>query len=138
GMQWVLKNKDKYNIKIMSLSLGSSPDLKDNEDPLVKGVNAVWSKGVVVVTAAGNSGPLDRTINTPGISTKVITVGCSDAKGTIELDDDTIAEFSSRGPTKANRNKPDLVAPGVKVQSLKTNKEFIPSDNLNSAPKGRD
>lgn len=126
GMQWVLNNREKYNIKIMSLSLGSNPDLKENDDPLVKGVNALWSKGIVVVTAAGNAGPESTTINSPGISQKVITVGCSDAKGTIDIKDDTIADFSSRGPTITRKTKPDLVAPGVKVNSLKANKQYLP------------
>ena len=128
GMQWVVNNKDKYNIKVMSLSLGSDPDLSESEDPLVRGVNAVWSKGIVVVTAAGNSGPDNSTINSPGISNKVITVGCSDSKGTIDTDDDTIAEFSSRGPTISNKIKPDIVAPGVDVTSLKSNINYKPSD----------
>lgn len=128
GMQWVLNNKDKYNIKVVSLSLGSNPDLKEYDDPLVKGVNALWSKGMVVVTAAGNAGPKSTTINSPGISQKVITVGCSDAKGTIDLQDDTIADFSSRGPTVSRKTKPDLVAPGVKVNSLKTNKQYLPNE----------
>lgn len=129
GMQWVLNNKDTYNIKIMSLSLGSNPDLREFDDPLVKGVNALWSKGVVVVTAAGNAGPESITINSPGISQKVITVGCSDAKGTVDIKDDIIAEFSSRGPTATRKTKPDIVAPGVKVNSLKTNKQYVPSQN---------
>lgn len=128
GMQWVIDNKDKYNIKIMSLSLGSDPDLSESDDPLVRGVNAVWSKGIVVVTAAGNSGPHDSTINSPGISNKVITVGCSDSKGTIDIADDTIADFSSRGPTISNKVKPDVVAPGVGVTSLKSNTSYKPSD----------
>ncbi|MPW25911.1 S8 family serine peptidase [Alkalibaculum sp. M08DMB] len=128
GMQWVLNNKDKYNIKIMSLSLGSDADLRENEDPLVKGVNAVWSKGIVVVTAAGNSGPDRGTINSPGISEKVITVGCSDSKGTIDITDDVISDFSSRGPTVSHRSKPDIVAPGVDVNSLKSNVNYSPSN----------
>ena len=127
GMQWVLRNKDKYNIRVMSLSLGSDPDLKEKDDPLVKGVNVVWSKGIVVVTAAGNSGPEEYTINSPGISDKVITVGCSDSKGTIEIEDDSVADFSSRGPTVAKRIKPDIVAPGVAVHSLKSNTNYKPT-----------
>lgn len=127
GMQWVLDNKEKYNIRVVSLSLGCDPDLREAEDPLVKGVNALWRKGVVVVTAAGNSGPERNTINSPGISDKVITVGCSDSKGTKDVKDDEIADFSSRGPTVYNKIKPDIVAPGVKVNSLKSVTSYVPS-----------
>jgi hypothetical protein len=39
--------------------------------------------------------------------------------GTIDRSDDTIAAFSSRGPTAYDRTaKPDLVAPGVGIESL--------------------
>jgi subtilisin family serine protease len=61
-----------------------------------------------VFCAAGNSGPGARTIATPGVSTQVITVGASD-------DRDQVADFSSRGPTVDGFEKPDIVAPGVKI-----------------------
>ncbi|RBP37600.1 S8 family peptidase [Garciella nitratireducens] len=130
GMQWVLKNKDLYNIRVVSLSLGSDPDLLEREDPLVKGVEALWNAGIVVVAAAGNEGPKSKTINSPGISRKIITVGASDDHSTIDTIDDTIANFSSRGPTKEKIVKPDIVAPGVEIQSLATDIQFIPEDNV--------
>jgi serine protease AprX len=45
-------------------------------------------------------------------------VGCSDDKNTIDPSDDTIAEFSSRGPSHYTKYKPDVVAPGVDIISL--------------------
>lgn len=130
GMQWVLENKAKYNIRIASLSLGSDPDLLEREDPLVKGVEALWDAGIVVVAAAGNEGPKQKTINSPGISHKIITVGATDDHKTIDIIDDTIADFSSRGPTKEKIVKPDIVAPGVDIQSLATDKQFVPEDKV--------
>lgn len=130
GMQWILENKNKYNIRIVSLSIGSDPDLMEKEDPLVKGVNALWDAGIVVVAAAGNSGPNQRTINSPGISQKIITVGSSDDNRTANIKDDTIAEFSSRGPTKERILKPDIVAPGVDILSLDSDNEFIPKQGV--------
>jgi hypothetical protein len=48
-----------------------------------------------------------------------LTVGASSHMGTIDRADDTIAPFSSRGPTAIDRAaKPDLVAPGVGIESL--------------------
>lgn len=130
GMQWVLENKKKYNIRIASLSLGSDPDLLEAEDPLVKGVEVLWENGIVVVASAGNSGPKQKTINSPGISQKIITVGSSDDHRTIDIKDDTIAKFSSRGPTKERIVKPDIVAPGVDIQSLNSDLEFLPKDGI--------
>ena len=64
--------------------------------------------GILVVTAAGNSGPGFRTLVTPGDAKAVITAGAEDSLG-------NIAGFSSRGPTADGRLKPDLTAPGVSV-----------------------
>ena len=64
--------------------------------------------GILVVTAAGNSGPSFRSLLTPGDGKSVITVGAEDSLG-------TIAAFSSRGPTADGRLKPDFTAPGVAV-----------------------
>lgn len=72
--------------------------------------------------AAGNSGPGSKTILSPGNSPDVITVGAVDDKRTPEIDDDTIASFSSRGPTKEGLRKPDVVAPGVNIMSLSNSK----------------
>jgi serine protease AprX len=68
-------------------------------------------RGILVVTAAGNSGPGFRTLVTPGDADSVITVGAEDSLG-------AIAAFSSRGPTADGRLKPDLTAPGVAVCTI--------------------
>ena len=58
-------------------------------------------------------------ITAPGNAPWVLTVGASSHMGTIDREDDTIAPFSSRGPTAIDRAaKPDLVAPGVGIESL--------------------
>jgi subtilisin family serine protease len=49
----------------------------------------------------------------------VLTVGATDQHKTASRADDTVATFSSRGPTRIDRElKPDLVAPGVAIESL--------------------
>lgn len=118
GIQWVIDNKDKYNIKIINLSLGTPADTSYREDPLAKGASAASNYGMCVVTAAGNSGPNRRTINSPGISPYVITVGAIDDNRTTSYEDVFVAEFSSRGPTGSGNIKPDILAPGVDIVSL--------------------
>jgi len=77
--------------------------------------------GIVPVVAAGNSGPGKQTIGTPAISSQVLTVGAYDDKNTPEHDDDTMAYFSSRGPTTRDKNiKPDISAPGVNMVSFRS------------------
>ncbi len=65
-------------------------------------------RGILVVTAAGNSGPASGTLWTPADGDSVLAVGAEDSLG-------TIAAFSSRGPTADGRIKPDFTAPGVDV-----------------------
>ena len=79
----------------------------------------------MVVAAAGNHGRTDDgvtqdgAISAPGNAPWVITVGASSHMGTANRADDTIAPFSSRGPTAYDHAaKPDLVAPGVGIYSL--------------------
>lgn len=107
GVDWVVQNKDTYGIKVINLSLGSSQS-SDGTDSLSQAVNAAWDAGLVVCVAAGNSGPNTYTVGSPAAASKVITVGAVDST-------DTIASFSSRGPTADGRLKPEVVAPGVDI-----------------------
>ena len=110
AMQWTLNNSRYYNIRVVNLSLGVTAEESYDTDPLVRGVEALTRYGLVVITAAGNSGPKARTISSPGICRSAVTVGAADG--------DRVADFSSRGPTPQGLIKPDLVAPGVNILSL--------------------
>lgn len=126
AMQWVYDNKDKYNIKVVCMSFGSTP--LDKNDPLIIGAESLWNIGVIVVAAAGNSGPETQTIKSPGYSSKIITVGglndFRDEFGAFKVDDFDVAKFSSRGPA-GYFYKPDLVAPAVNITGASIeNKSF--------------
>ncbi len=123
GLQWVINNKQRYNIRVVNISVGTtSSDTYDENSSLVKGVNAVWDAGIIVVVAAGNNGPRPKSISTPGISRKVITVGASDDDISVELSGSKAKDYSGRGPTNACIKKPDLVAPGSNIVSCNVNK----------------
>lgn len=122
AISYVVETKEKYNTKILNLSIGSPANNSCRDDPLCQAVTNAVINGITVVVAAGNSGPDERTILSPGISPNVITVGAVDDKRTIDSSDDTIATFSSRGPTKEGLVKPDIVAPGVDINSLSNTK----------------
>lgn len=116
GINWCVSNKSAYNIKVISLSLGATITQSSVTDPLCVAVRNAWNAGIVVVVAAGNSGPSSYTIGTPGNEPKVITVGAMDDRGTNDYSDNIIANFSSRGPTSINGwVKPDVTAPGVNI-----------------------
>ncbi len=121
AMDWINSNAEAYRIKIASLSLGAGVSSYSKYDPLVLAAEKLWANGITVVAAAGNDGPAYATINSPGSGKNVITVGSSDDKNTIDPSDDTIAEFSSRGPSHYTKYKPDVVAPGVDIISLANN-----------------
>ncbi|MBR5267842.1 MAG: S8 family serine peptidase, partial [Lachnospiraceae bacterium] len=79
GIDWILNRREELGIRIINISVGAGGRKNPREDSaLVQGVNRAWDAGLVVVVAAGNNGPGRMTITTPGISRKVITVGCSD------------------------------------------------------------
>ena len=113
GIEWILNNKDKYNIRIVNISVGSVSLKKfDENSPLIKSINSLWEAGIIVVTAAGNNGPSDYTIGAPGNSRKIITVGTSDS-----IQSRFTHDFSGRGPTLNCIKKPDIVAPGLNIVS---------------------
>lgn len=115
GLQWCIENREELGIKVINMSLGG-PSSKDWEnDPINQAVKAAYEAGIVVMAAAGNEGPNRKTVGSPGNSPHAITVGAADDKETPDPSDDTMAEFSSRGPTKDGRPKPDIVAPGEHI-----------------------
>ncbi len=118
GLQWVVQNKEKYNIRVANISVGTTSKSVISEDSeLVKAVNMVWDNQIVVVVAAGNGGPHPKTIGAPGISRKVITVGASDDDIAVDLMGKNTKDYSGRGPTSACIKKPDVVAPGSRIVS---------------------
>lgn len=118
GLKWIRDHREEYNIRIVNISVGSfSRRGMSEESALVKGVDAAWDAGLVVVVAAGNNGPGQRTITTPGISRKVITVGCSDDYKEVDVAGNRMIDYSGRGPTNACILKPDVVAPGSNIVS---------------------
>lgn len=126
AMQWIFDNKNKYNISVVCMSFGSNPI--DKTDPLVLGAEALWNAGIVVISAAGNSGPDGQTIKSPGVSSKIITVGGiddkRDDKNNYNFKNFVVADFSSRGPAN-NYFKPDLVCPAVNIVGANFNGGYV-------------
>jgi len=119
GIQWTVLNQSVYGIKVLNMSLGMVPPGSTVTNPLDQAVEAAWNSGITVVVSAGNAGPFNGTILSPGDDPLVITVGAIDDQGSTSTAGDTMTDFSSVGPTNPDGwVKPDLVTSGRSVVSL--------------------
>ncbi|HET9831946.1 MAG TPA: S8 family peptidase [Vicinamibacterales bacterium] len=132
GIDWAVANRTKYNIRILNLSLGHPVAEPAALDPMDQAVARAVQAGLVVVVAAGNQGvaangaPIMGGIMSPGNSPLAITVGAVNTWATVNRGDDTIATYSSRGPTQYDLAvKPDLAAPGNKIISLEAQNSYL-------------
>ena len=133
AIQTAIMLKPLYNIRVINLSLGRPIYESYKLDPLCQAVEAAWKAGIVVVAAAGNDGrdvALNPegygTIEAPGNDPYVLTVGAMRTMGTAGIGDDLIASYSSKGPSFIDHIvKPDIVAPGNLVSSLKFSGDLL-------------
>ena len=101
---------------VLSLSFGGGVNVGDTA--WERFFDAVVDElGVAMAVAAGNAGSGARTVGEPGAGINIISVGAVDDFNTVSRVGDTIAGFSSRGPTGDGRLKPDIAAPGVNIRS---------------------
>jgi serine protease AprX len=125
ALDYAVSVKDQFNIRVINLSVGAGVYESYNTDPLALAARRAVDAGIVVVAASGNLGRNSEGetqyggITSPGNAPWVLTVGATSHNGTAARSDDTIAPFSSRGPSWIDFSaKPDLVAPGVGIESL--------------------
>jgi serine protease AprX len=116
GLEWTIGNATTYGIRVVNLSLGTMPSSDYEHDPIAAAAEIAWLRGLVVVSASGNSGA--GTVDTPGIDPYLITVGAEDDQWTTALADDAVPSWTGWGTPTNSTPKPDLVAPGRKIISL--------------------
>jgi serine protease AprX len=117
GIEWLLQNSKKLKIHALNLSLGTTAQESYKQDPLCRATTSAWKSGIIICTAAGNEGPGEQTIDSPGINPVTLTIGNMDDRQTLKPDDDKLSPSSSRGPTIDKLSKPDLLAPGTNITS---------------------
>jgi serine protease AprX len=140
AIEFVVANKSKLNVQIINLSLGHPILAPASQDPLVQAVERATQAGLIVVTAAGNNGQKKNGqvgytgITSPGNAPSAITVGAAITNNTVVRGDDTVADFSSRGPTWFDGiAKPNVVAPGYQLAGDTS----LSSTLFNLLPSGR-
>jgi serine protease AprX len=132
GLQTVAWSQKALNIRVLNLSLSSGSPIPYQFDPLSLALDSLWNHGIVVVVPAGNDGPGPSTIASPGNDPTLLTVGALDESRTGSRLDDVVASFSSRGPAAQGVAKPDLVAPGAHLISLRAPDSVVDTANPGS------
>ena len=125
AIDYAISVKGTYNIRVINLSVAAGVFESYWLDPLTLATKRAVDNGIVVVASAGNLGQnalgQEQTgaITSPGNAPWVLTVGASSEEASSKRSNDTVAKFSSVGPTWIDfQAKPDLVAPGVGIESL--------------------
>ena len=130
GVGWAISHQASDNIRVLNMSLGYLPIESTVIDPLDQAVEKAWQAGITVVTTAGNSGPGNGTITSPGDDPLVVTVGAVDDGAQANVSKDTMTTFSSVGPTNPDGwFKPDLVTSGRSVVSLRVPGSTVDTQN---------
>ncbi|MDD5544840.1 MAG: S8 family serine peptidase [Acidobacteriia bacterium] len=124
GFEWSLSNQFLYNIRVISNSWGTTGEFSP-DDPINIASKTAHDRNIVVVFAAGNSGPGKDTMNPYACAPWVIGAAAGTKEG-------GLASFSSRGIPKAERladsdpnndfTAPTITAPG-------TGREFASDSN---------
>jgi serine protease AprX len=129
AVDWAIANRAQYNIRVINLSLGHPVYESYKTDPLCRAARAARDAGLLVVVSAGNDGAVGSgfgTITSPGNEPTAVTVGAMDDRNTADRSDDVLAWYSSKGPSLIDHVvKPDLVAPGTRVVSLRASGSYL-------------
>ncbi|WP_083470044.1 S8 family peptidase [Herpetosiphon geysericola] len=124
AIDWVIENADVYNIRVLNLSLQAEVVSPYWYDPMNQAVMHAWNEGITVVAAAGNTGSNPATIMAPANVPYIVSVGAIRPAVYNDNGSDTIAAYSSAGPTESRFVKPDVVIAGSRVIAP------LPADSL--------
>ena len=113
GLEWVLKNQKKYNIRIVNISAGGDHEASYLHDALSQTVEECSTAGILVVCAAGNAGHLpNHPVVPPASAPSCIAVGGLDDNNSINRAKRGMYR-SSYGPTLDGLQKPEVIASSI-------------------------
>jgi serine protease AprX len=110
ALTWVLDNYQRFNIKIINISLGGDHPANGKLSELEQLVEETVRCGMVVVAAAGNSGA-ERLVS-PASAPSAITVGGLDGRNTYDQRQWRLYH-SNYGQVAHMQLKPELLAPAI-------------------------
>ena len=118
------------SVKVVSLALSTGSPLPPYLDPLTRGLRTAVGRGMTVVVASGNDGP--NTVTSPAADPALLAVGATDDKQTGDRADDAVADFSAYGRSFGVM-RPDVVAPGTSLVSLRAPGSLADVENPNAS-----
>ncbi len=119
GINWAIENKDKYNIKVMNISVGIQHDEKQYDEVAIAAEKA-YNEGIFVVASVGNIKSETTKIYSPAHLESVLAVGSTQNTEIREDLQYDVSKSSSYWRTSDGNIKPNLVAPGFHIFSLKS------------------
>jgi serine protease AprX len=122
GFDWVMEHQDDFGIRVINNSWGTDGPFDPN-DPVNVASKAAVDAGMIVVFAAGNSGPRSDSLNPYSVAPWVIGVAAGNRT------ERTLADFSSRGVHGDSLYQPTITAPGVDIVAA----DFLASDGYVSS-----
>ena len=115
GLEWILANRTKYNIKVVNISAGGDFEQSYLHDSLSQTVEECVAKGLTIVCAIGNAGHLpNHPVFPPASSPSAIAVGGLDDNNSINRAKRGMYR-SSYGPTLDGFQKPEIIASSIWV-----------------------
>lgn len=115
GLEWVLENREKYDIRVVNISAGGDYEASYLHDPLSQMVEECSSVGITVVCAVGNAGHLPHhPVVPPASAPSCIAVGGLDDNNSINRARRGMYR-SSYGPTLDGLQKPEVIATSIWV-----------------------
>lgn len=115
GLEWILANRTKYNIKIVNISAGGDFEQSYLHDSLSQTVEECVAQGLTIVCAVGNAGHLpNHPVFPPASAPSAIAVGGLDDRNSINRAKRGMYR-SSYGPTLDGFQKPEIIAPSIWV-----------------------
>lgn len=132
AVEWCIRHKEEYNIKILNISLGGDKASSYLENALDQVAEGAVQAGITVLVAAGNDGDSHNIIAPPASAPSVITVGGLDDRNKLDVNNYTMYR-SSYGKTLDGLMKPEIIAPGIWVAApiLPNTKLYEESELLN-------
>ena len=108
GIEWVILNRARYDIRILNISAGGDYEASYLDDVMSRFAEAAVRAGIVVVCAVGNRGDRPGYVVPPASVPAVITVGGLDDAGNPHFGKVT-GYRSSFGPTIDGLQKPEVI-----------------------------